>query len=279
MLNHARDLVERRQKLGGKRRLYAPEIRWSKWIYSGGDYDDGPVIDKKPVDDKVKRTRSKESSSTVRERPSDLEDANAARQTRSPVKKGFLKRREDREDDSLPLSLRLRGRAADYMEWAQHSEDLSYAIKLTVAAWLVTWPAFVPSLNSWYSDFRGSTFWHSRVILHTDQLYLAWAPLQLIFVFEVAIGSSIMSFLVRAMGTTLGSLWGWAAFEAQDGNPYVCVVMLFMGLIPAVYVQLATEQAKAGMVAIINMSIVALSTELQTLPGSGRYDLEFHRKD
>lgn len=87
------------------------------------------------------------------------------------------------------------------------------------------------------------------------------------FVFEVEIGTSIMSFFLRSIGTTLGSLWGWAAFETRSSNPVVCVAMLFIGLIPAVYVQLGSQHAKAGMVAIISMSVVAVSTELQTVPG------------
>lgn len=76
-----------------------------------------------------------------------------------------------------------------------------------------------------------------------------------------------MSFFIRAIGTTLGCLWGWAAYEARNGDPVACTAILFIGLIPAVYVQLGSQHAKAGMVAIISMSVVALSTELQTVPG------------
>ena len=86
--------------------------------------------------------------------------------------------------------------------------------------------------------------------------------------FEVAIGTSIQSFIIRAVGTTFGSLWGWAAFAAGGGDPYVCTAMIFIGLIPAVYVQLGSKYPKAGMVGIIAMCIVALSTELPTVPGT-----------
>ena len=85
--------------------------------------------------------------------------------------------------------------------------------------------------------------------------------------FEIAIGTSIMTFFLRAIGTTLGSLWGWAAYEARSSNPVVCTAMLFVGLIPAVYVQLGSKYPKAGMVSIVSMCVVALSTELQTVPG------------
>lgn len=98
-------------------------------------------------------------------------------------------------------------------------------------------------------------------------LFLAWVVLQLIFVFEVAIGATFMSFFVRSIGTTLGCLWGWAAFEARHGDPVVCVALIFVGMIPAVYIQLGSQYPKAGIVATISMSVVALSTALKTVPG------------
>lgn len=83
----------------------------------------------------------------------------------------------------------------------------------------------------------------------------------------MAIGSSIMTFFLRAIGTTLGSLWGWAAYESLGGNPVVCAALIFIGLIPSVYVQLGTNYPKTGMVSIISMSVIALSSELNTVPG------------
>lgn len=53
------------------------------------------------------------------------------------------------------FSLRLRGQAADSLEWMQDSEDVLYAMKLTVALFLVLWPAFVSSWNAWFSFNRG----------------------------------------------------------------------------------------------------------------------------
>jgi hypothetical protein len=62
-----------------------------------------------------------------------------------------------------------------------------------------------------------------------------------------------MTFFLRAIGTTLGSLWGWAAYQSRAGSPVVCAFMLFLGLIPAVYVQLGSKWPKAGMVTIVSM--------------------------
>lgn len=96
---------------------------------------------------------------------------------------------------------------------------------------------------------------------------LVWAALQLILITEVSIGTSVMTFIVRAIGTTLGCLWGWASLEAHDSNRIVCAVMMCIAFFPCAYVQLGTQYPKAGMVGIISICVVALSVELQTIPG------------
>ena len=98
-------------------------------------------------------------------------------------------------------------------------------------------------------------------------LLIVWAALQLVFVTEVSVGTSIWTFIVRGVGTTLGCIWGWAAWEARNGNPIVCVAMICLGVVPSAYLQLGTQYPKAGMVSIISMCVVALSTELKTVPG------------
>lgn len=76
-----------------------------------------------------------------------------------------------------------------------------------------------------------------------------------------------MTFILRAIGTTLGCLWGWAAWESRHGNQIVCAVMICIGLIPATYVQLGTKYPKAGMISIVSMCVVSLATELEPVPG------------
>jgi hypothetical protein len=39
MLNHSREIVEKRQARHNQRRLYAPRINWRKWLTSGGEED------------------------------------------------------------------------------------------------------------------------------------------------------------------------------------------------------------------------------------------------
>ena len=58
-------------------------------------------------------------------------------------------------DEQVSLFLRFRSHAADMLEWIQNSEDVLYAVKLGVALFLVLWPAFIASWNTWYSLNRG----------------------------------------------------------------------------------------------------------------------------
>ena len=95
-----------------------------------------------------------------------------------------------------------------------------------------------------------------------------WAALQLVFITEVAIGSSVMTFILRGIGTTLGCLWGWAAIEARHSNRIVAAAIILIGLFPSFYVALGSKYQKAGMVCIVSMCVIALSTELQTVPGA-----------
>lgn len=86
----------------------------------------------------------------------------------------------------------------------------------------------------------------------------------------MSIGTSVRTFIVRGIGTTLGCLWGWAAWESRNGNQIVSSAMICIGLIPATYVQLGTKYPKAGMVSIISMCVVTLATELETVPGKSQ---------
>ena len=64
-------------------------------------------------------------------------------------------------------TLRLRGVLADTVEWMQKSDDLLYALKLTIAVFLVTWPAFVARWNTWYSLNRGRKYaalWFEKLL-------------------------------------------------------------------------------------------------------------------
>ncbi|MCJ1398214.1 hypothetical protein MMC11_001411 [Xylographa trunciseda] len=260
MLEECRVLIVRRDRHHNRRRLYAPRIHWSKWLSGGGESGALPASGRKAARQGTSDSHTSEDVISARqneldrpngddlERQGQMEPPTTVQRTLSNTDRPV----NFRSSESLPFPLRIRGKIADVLQWTQDSEDLLYAFKLTFAAFIVVWPALVPTLNSWYSLNRG-----------------IWAALQLVFVFEVAIGTSFNSFFLRAIGTTLGSLWGWAAYEARYGNPAVCAAMLFIGLVPAVYVQLGSKYPKVGQVSIVSLAVVALSTELQTVPGSG----------
>lgn len=165
MLKHSRELVERRQNRHDRRRIYAPRINWSNWLSTGNQEEEalpasGRQAARRGASDE-QADENEENESLIRDRKKgDLErDAGID----APRAHGRLRLSTSEKDkysmDALPqpksLSLRVRGRLADMLEWAQESDDLQYAIKLTVAVFLVTWPAFIAQWNRWYSLNRG----------------------------------------------------------------------------------------------------------------------------
>jgi len=152
-----------------------------------------------------------------------------------------IKRCRPHQRSQRPWSLRLRGAAADTLEWAFDSEDLVYAFKITTAVFLVSFPALIAPWNSWYGHARG-----------------VWAPLQLVLVFEVAIGASFFVFMLRAAGVIFGCVVGYLAFVIGNGNPVVLAVIIALGTIPSAYVQVGTPYVKAGMISVVSMTVVAL---------------------
>lgn len=264
MLNHSRFLVEKRQARHDRRRIYLPKINWRKWLASGGEADMLALpenakkgartgkTDNSLEDDDDDSTTSKESLLTKK----DVESAptkDLGSQSPQPTKSAAkVPKQKAKATEERTLVYRLRNGLADCIEYLHESEDFFYALKLTIAVFLVTWPAFVYKWNTWYSLNRG-----------------LWAALQLVLITEVAIGTSVTTFILRAIGTTIGCVWGYAAYEARNGNRVVCVVLLVIGIIPSTYIQLGSKYIKAGMVSIISMCIVALATEDHTVPGSG----------
>ncbi|TVY13609.1 putative membrane protein [Lachnellula arida] len=260
MLNHSRVLVEKRQARHGRRRIYLPRINWQKWLASGGEEDmfalpengkKGARTGKsnKASEDNDDDSATSDESLLTKKDVESVPIKESRSQTPKPAKKAM--KSDIVRSKKRPLIDRLRHNLADGIEYLAESEDLFYALKLTIAVFLVTWPAFVYSWNTWYSLNRG-----------------LWAALQLVLITEVAIGTSVLTFMLRAVGTTIGCIWGYAAYEAGNGNRVICVVLLVIGIIPSTYIQLGSKYVKAGMVSIISMCIVALATIDHTVPGS-----------
>ncbi|TGO38227.1 hypothetical protein BHYA_0079g00280 [Botrytis hyacinthi] len=256
MLRHSRVLVERRQERHDRKRIYLPQINWRKWLQSGGEADMLALPDSARKDARTGKKKdtdagdaaSIDSGETLLAKK-DVESATPKKEPPTPSSKATDKTVKRKNKGTRMF--RLRNGLADAIEYLVGSDDISYAIKLTVAVFLVTWPAFLVQWNTWYSLNRG-----------------LWAALQLVLITEVAIGTSVMTFMLRAVGTTIGCLWGYAAFQARGGNRIVAVVIIVIGIIPSTYIQLGSKYIKAGMVTIISMSIVVLATEDHTVPGS-----------
>ena len=175
MLVEARRLAERHQERKGRRRLYFPRIDWNKWLYSGDQEDESlPSRGRKAarqgalpehLNDRTSLgLQGKwEISAPMRvksDREVEMESRSVRDQSDGQPASGQVgsELAESRELNAQILLRKIRGTLADTAEWMQESEDLLYAVKLTIAAMLVTWPSFVPAWNEWYSLDRGSKF-------------------------------------------------------------------------------------------------------------------------
>lgn len=254
VMRHSRDLVEQRKNRNDRPVVWLPnstDIR--QWLTTSGE-NDAMVL----PESARKEVRTGKTS-----KPAPSSDSADTSTSEDPLP--WQKKKDDEEkalgttkpEDSTPgrkrsstsktitksrsLLSRVRTRAADILEWAQHSDDLAYALKLTIAVFIVSWPSFVASWRAWYGDVRG-----------------IWAPLQLVLVFEVAIGNSLFIFFIRLFGVIFGCVMGYASYEIARGNRVGMIAILILGIVPAVYIQIATRYVKAGMISITTMCVVAL---------------------
>ncbi|KAL6883950.1 hypothetical protein HDV57DRAFT_436869 [Trichoderma longibrachiatum] len=275
MLRHARQLVEQRQRRHDRTRIWMPQyssLRW--WLRTTGELDsmvlpegarkaarrgdlagdNSPKAESKDpagVLDREKQPRGgatdEEAGPTAVPQPEGVltrRKTNRRKKGEDKEKRLKFKRNDKRVNCPDSWILKIRGTVANVFEWAQDSDDLFYALKLAFAVFLVSWPAFVPSWNAWYASVHGS-----------------WAPLQLIFIFEVAIGSSVVAFIIRLVGLVLGCTAGYVSFIIAGGSRAIIVVVLAFTLLPATYFHVATKYVKAGAAAIISMNVVAIASE------------------
>lgn len=256
MLKHSRNLVERRQARHERRRLYWPNISWKKWLATGGEHDitalpenarkeartgHGLREDPNGPDDDPN-----DSNEQLLRYPKDEEVGHLIRRQSTIPEKGKIPKRKGPLKSEASNVLWLRGLAADTVELFADSDDLAFALKMCIAAYIVTWPAFVPSYNAWYNSFRGS-----------------WVTFQLILVFEVSVGTSFQGFFLRVVGVIFGCVMGFLAYEIGQGNRVVAVVILVLGIIPSSYIHLGTPFVKTGIISIVSMSVVGIATILQ----------------
>lgn len=174
MLEHSKELVLEHQQRRGRRRIYPPHIHWAKWLYTGGGEDEAlPARGRKAnrqgesderADDEADMDDF-ESKESLLQKKGDLEKTAGSDRSRRktsivpPLPQSEPPEKRQRPE-SAPQSpwLRIRGRLADILEWLQDSDDILYAFKLAVAVFLVLWPAFIASWNTWYSVNRGCKY-------------------------------------------------------------------------------------------------------------------------
>ncbi|KAI5821204.1 hypothetical protein BZA77DRAFT_238452 [Pyronema omphalodes] len=235
MLKHSRTLVEAREDRKGRKSLHFPRIKIRKWLFSGTEEPDTVRVTER-------ETFAREPGNESREHLVD-----SRRRTKRP-----RYRRSRAAGSNIARKWRkLRWMLGKVLDWVSSSDAFLYAFKFTFGVMLVTWPAFVHGWVQWFYLNRG-----------------VWAPLIFVLVFENAVGSTIWIFFLRTAGTVVGSAWGYAAYQSRNGNEFTIAAMLLVGTIPNYYVQLGTKYQKAGMVCTISMCVVALSTHLQTVPGT-----------
>ena len=187
MLKHSRDLVLQREHRRSRRTIYAPNIRWATWLYSGGGEDEAlPTSGRKAnregtgdegADDDDDAAGSDSHKGLLSDHKKyDLEKTaglNYGQEKPKPQSepKAPSKRKMPESRPSQMLTspwMRLRGQLADTLEWVQGSEDFLYAVKITVAVFLVVWPALIASWNNWYSLNRGCRYWSLRFAVQTQ---------------------------------------------------------------------------------------------------------------
>lgn len=293
MLRHSRFLVTKRYARSSRRFYFPHKINWRKWLASGGEEDNSALPENARKSNRRGTRREshdvQESDSSddesgdrllLKEAPNNVQTGSTehlkeklskpslnrvATRAGLPIKdfdqrekERYEKRKVSKKEGKMrrralgpkrwSISWLRRG-LADTVEHLVDDEDLAYALKMVVAIMLVTWPAFVDSWRPWYSSVRG-----------------VWAPLQLIMVFEVSIGTSFWVFFVRLGGVIIGCIWGFLAYEIGSGNPYILCVACMLGVIPGAFLQIGTKYVKAGMIGIISMCVVALVSYSRETP-------------
>ncbi|KAK6503651.1 hypothetical protein TWF481_008656 [Arthrobotrys musiformis] len=270
MLKEGRDMVEEYDGLKGKKTFHLPDFKSKKWLFSG-DAEQSETLDANARENvsryqkaagaensdqkaaaQQKKEDSKKGSSNKTDKKTEQKEAEATDLKGKKVeKKSGGKEEDDEEQISWPT--RLRYALADVVDWVIMSPHFHYALKLTIGAMLLGWPAFVPRFSMFFYNYRG-----------------LWVIIIYILVFENSVGTSVQIFAYRTVGTILGSLWGYAAWSAGKGNPYVIAVMLYFGFLVAFYIQLNTRYVKAGMVLAISMVVVSVGTVIDYIPGTVR---------
>ncbi len=129
----------------------------------------------------------------------------------------------------------------------KQADRFKFGFQVMMNLMIVSFPMFVPSIRSWYTELRG-----------------AWIGFVAILVCEPSIGDTIWSLMLRFVGLILGCLWAYLSYVSgtSAGGVYLEVIITAVGAFPGFYCFVATPFAKASVLGIISMYIVLESTEI-----------------
>ncbi|KAI9892053.1 MAG: hypothetical protein M1814_001758 [Vezdaea aestivalis] len=224
----SRSLLNERNKRGRFKRLFLPDVQRRKWLFSGGADDESLPV--------AGRTAARQGTGHGDKVSEDTQEVDKIQGKRG------LRRR-------FPFS------GLQYLKRSKNPEAISTINHPS--------PPKYPKQNRRLPKGPPAPVYGSL----TRRIYF-WAVFQLVYVTEMSIGMTVMAFALRAVGMTIGCAWGYFAYAARKGDPYVASVIACIGIIPFTYVRLATKYINVGQVSIVSLSVVLLATKLATIPGT-----------
>ena len=173
MLQETRCLVVKFNSQHGRRRLYAPGIRWGKWLFTGNQDEEGlpssgrkaarkgqPISTAKDAveyrDEKllVKGTKSLYDEEKATHRPSFLHNTHSGDKVHNARNIAIGSKNVcEKSSHDLPSSNKKRSYRRilvlfnNFLNWVHDSEDVAYAFKVTLAVFLVLSPAILPNVD------------------------------------------------------------------------------------------------------------------------------------
>ncbi|GAA5801193.1 hypothetical protein HPULCUR_006636 [Helicostylum pulchrum] len=260
-----------------KKRFYMPHIttqKWRKWFYSNsyqnvqdrGGYSFGYLQSHMPAD--IHRGNLEDEyrlTQIATNRSNNKENLNEATNLKRVNRVKRHKETENHEENTNlselesgtspeepsiqpPPILRIRYKLWLAIRYIQNYE-FKFALKLSLAVGLLTFPAWVSEYRDWFLNIRGQ-----------------WAALTVIAVMSPTSGGTLSSGLWRLAGTLIGAFTAWAVLEIDGTSGYLISGFSFVLAVPLFYIHFSTSYAKVTIVTLISYMIVSLSQYVAPVP-------------
>lgn len=157
--------------------------------------------------------------------------ANMKKNTKSFVSKGIRKFRK--------LSFNT------HMFFSKRRLHFQSAFRTTLLLFLVTFPGYSEHMHEWYNTIRGS-----------------WVGFAALVALETNVGATTLGSITRTICVTIGSAWGYALYVAGNNGDdrYLMVILVMIGTAPLYYFMFYSPYGKAGMMGVVSLTTVPLST-------------------